>query len=130
MPPHRVHCFMDRMFFNRSYWRLHKIIDRPYVFLRRGHRRYFHDLPSALAIAQNYFPGDSNAQWAAWMHLELDFLCSENPDLLRMLKVMANRYYGVWKRRKNKENLKVKFSLDFLRFFFWFFNYISSKGFA
>jgi hypothetical protein len=118
MPPNQVHSFMDRMMFGKSYWKLHQIIDKPYWIWGRKHRILFHDYYSTVAIAQKIYPNDSDAEWAAWMHVELDNMCSADPKLLKMLKKLAKRYYRVWwKSKKGKKPVKMKFPGDFLKFF-------------
>jgi len=130
MPSHQVHCFLDRMIFGKSYWKLHKLIDKPYFFSGHGHRKYFHDI-SALAIARRYFPQDKDAEWSAWAHVQLDLMCSENPGLKKMLTLMAARYYRIWWRSKQKnKELRVKFSLDFLVFLNWFRSSIGSRNYS
>lgn len=91
LPGHRVHRYLDRELFGKSYYRIHREMDRPYLFLGKTHRVLFHDPCSALAIAQRWYPGDDNAKLAALFHIYIDNTCSENPSLKAQLKFLANR---------------------------------------
>ena len=79
LPSHKVHCYVDRTLFGRSYWRVHRQIDMPYLFLGKKHRVLFHDPFTAIAIAQRLYPGDPMAEEAALVHLHIDSVCSSDP---------------------------------------------------
>ena len=81
---------MDRLTFGRSYGKLHREIDKPYVFLGRKHRQLFHDVFSTVEIAKRIYPDGPIAQEAAALHVHLDILCSENPEFHRQLKRLAD----------------------------------------
>ena len=81
---------MDRYTFGISFWKLHREIDKPYAFLGRKHRQLFHDVFSTVEIAKRIYPDDPRAQEAAALHVHLDILCSENPELHRQLKRLAD----------------------------------------
>ena len=85
----QVHRFMDRIIFNKSYWKLHSTIDKPVLFLGRSHRKYFHDGLTTVAIAQRLYPNDEDAEWAAWLHIYLDDVCSNDPEFHKFLKKLA-----------------------------------------
>jgi hypothetical protein len=92
LPSHRVHCYVDRKLFGKSYWRVHRAMDRPYLLFRRKHRNFFHDPLSAIAIAKRYYPKDPNAIKAALYHITLDNLCSANPAFKAWLEALAKEY--------------------------------------
>ncbi len=93
IPGHQVHAFMDRVFFGKSYWKLHDLIDMYYLVYRCWHRRFFHDGPSTILIAKNEYPYDPIAVEAACLHVLLDEMCSQNPELKKWLKKTAKDYY-------------------------------------
>ena len=112
MPSHQIHTFMDRVFFGKSYWRLHDLIDLPYLVYGRWHRQFFHDGFSTILIAKNEYPYDPIAVEAACLHVLLDETCSQNPELKKWLKKEAKEYYKKMKhsKSKNKYNKKTKLS--------------------
>jgi len=122
MPSHRVHTYMDWQVFGRSYWRLHRAIDKPYLVFGRRHRIFFHDFPSAISVARHVFPGDLQAEHAAVLHVHLDNLCSQDRFFKGRLEILADSYYRN-KRKSGKKNKKAKRSVrrpkeinDFLAF--------------
>jgi hypothetical protein len=86
-----VHRYLDLELFGKSYWRIHREMDKPYIFLGKAHRVLFHDPCSALAIARRWYPHDDNAKLAALFHIQIDNICSENPILKAQLKFLANK---------------------------------------
>ena len=77
--------------FGKSYWRVHREMEKPYIVLGRKHRVLFHDPCSALAIARKWYPGDPDAKLAALFHIYIDNACSENPALKAQLELLASR---------------------------------------
>ena len=90
MPGHKVHAYLDRHWFGRVYWRIHRGMDLAWVFHRRGHRKYWHDWVSAKILAVQLYPNDSNAVEAAMLHLAADETCSANPSFRRLLEIYAD----------------------------------------
>ena len=72
MPSHSVHNYVNRLLFGRSYWKINREMDKPYVFLGRYHRVLFHEPAWAYLIASKFYPGDPNAVLAAQSHFVLD----------------------------------------------------------
>ncbi len=103
MPSHKVHCYVDRVLFGKSYWRLHRQIDMPYLFLGRKHRVLFHDGFTSVAIARKVYPDDPIAQEAALVHVQLDALCSSNPLFAKQLEFFAEQQSRLRKRAGKKE---------------------------
>lgn len=98
---------MDWQLFGRSYWRLHRAIDKPYLVFGRRHRIFFHDFPSAVGVARILFPGNYQAEEAAMFHVHLDNMCSQDRFFKRKLEILANSYYrNKRKRGKNREKAK------------------------
>ncbi len=83
MPGHQVHTFMDRVFFGKSYWKLHDFIDSAYFVCGRWHRKYYHDFLSAITIGKNLYPNDSQASDAAVLHILLD-------DCVRVILILRS----------------------------------------
>jgi hypothetical protein len=90
LPKFVVHAYVSRLFFGKSYWKVHREMDRPFKYLGRRHRILFHDFSSAYAIASELYPGDFNAVQAAWLHIHLDEQCSNDPELRRWLENLVS----------------------------------------
>jgi len=110
MPSHKIHTYMDWQLFGRSYWRLHRAIDKPYLVFGRRHRIFFHDFPSAVGVARILFPGNYQAEEAAMFHVHLDNMCSQDRFFKRKLEILANSYYRN-KRKSGKKREKAKRSV-------------------
>ena len=115
MPNHKIHCYVDRLLFRKSFWRLHRMIDRPVLFLGKRHRVLFHDGLTSMAIAWEVYPNDRIALQAALVHVQLDWLCSRNPFFHRQLQYYAaqdskNRKRG--RTMKTKPKLMSRFPFD------------------
>jgi hypothetical protein len=91
LPGHRLHRFHDREVFGKSYWRVHVKMDEPYLFLGSRHRVLFHDPISAAAIARQLYPNDPRAVEAAFGHIVLDWMCSNDPFFKARLELLAER---------------------------------------
>jgi hypothetical protein len=89
MPGWGVHAYADRVCFGKSYYKIHREIDWPYKFLGKDHRKFFHDPLSAPIIAEKCYPGDPNAVEAAYLHILLDQLCSNNPEYRKLLEKLV-----------------------------------------
>ena len=107
MPGWRVHVYLDRTFFGKSYRRIHQKMDVAVVVLGRGHRILFHDPLWACAIAQQCYPNDPNAVCAANMHTVIDQLCSRDPDLKKMLENLE-----MLNRKKSRKRAKHAPKMD------------------
>ena len=105
MPSHKIHCYVDRVLFGKSYWRLHREIDKPVLILGKRHRVLFHDGLSTIAIAQKVYPNDPRAWEAALVHVELDLLCSNNPFFAKQLTYFAEQ--DAKRRRSSRKGKKV-----------------------
>ena len=109
MPGHRVHRYVDRMLYGRSYWKIHVKMDLPYLVLGSTHRVLFHDPATAAFIAESCYPNDPNAVQAALGHIYIDRLCSNNPILKASLEFLANKdVRNRAKSRKIRKNRKKK----------------------
>ena len=76
MPSLGAHRYIDYLYLNKSYWKIHRAMDKPVKYLGRSHRVLFHDVISAVAIARYFYPGDPDAETAALLHIEFDTLCT------------------------------------------------------
>jgi hypothetical protein len=108
LPGHVVHFYADRVFFNKTYYKIHRNIDFPVHWLHWRHRKLYHDLVSAIFFAKNCYPGDDNAVMSAWLHIELDDLCSRNPAWKAQLEYFAYRARDRRKKSRKSQFLVVK----------------------
>ena len=106
MPGHQTHAYVDWELFQKSYWRLHRNVDMPYLFLGQKHRIFFHDGASTIAIARQLYPNDPQAEQAAIVHCQLDTLCTDNPLFKKQLDFLAKR--DARKRREAKKTRSQK----------------------
>jgi hypothetical protein len=104
MPSHRAHAYVDRMLFGRAYWKVHRQIDSAYPYLRGRHRIFWHDPISAAAIAADAYPGDANAVSAAMIHIQVDNMCSADPQFRKQLEAHARA--DARKRRSSRRRRK------------------------
>lgn len=104
MPSHLVHAYLDRLYFGKAYWKVHKLIDSAYPFFGGKHRIFWHDLQSAIAIAVDSYPNDQNAINSALLHIQTDDACSANPLLRKQLEMLAKA--EAKKRRKLRKKEK------------------------
>jgi hypothetical protein len=93
------------MLFGKSYWRLHRQIDMPVLFLGKKHRVLFHDFFTPVVIAQRLYPGDPMAEEAALVHVQIDSLCSSDPFFKRQLEFFAEQEA---KERRSSRKKKAK----------------------
>jgi len=100
-----VHRYADLVNFGKSYYKIHKEMDWPYKILGKDHRKFFHDPLSAPIIAERCYPGDPNAIEAAYLHILLDQLCSENPEYKKSLEKLA--LLDKRKRRSREKKTKL-----------------------
>ena len=106
LPGHRVHLYIDRLLFGKSYYKVHRKMDYAWYYLRRNHRCFGHDPISAIAIATESYPRDYNAVQAALFHIELDRLCTAYPQFKKFLETEAKSH--AIKRRNKKHSKKAK----------------------
>jgi len=104
MPSHTVHAYLDRLYFGKAYWKVHRRLDSAWFVCRRGHRRYWHDWASAQAIARDAYPGDENAVWAAWLHIETDEYCTASPLFRKELEMLAKADAKKRRSRRKKKD--------------------------
>lgn len=97
VPGWRVHAFVDRTLFGKSYSKIHRRLDEPVKYLGRSHRVLFHDFPTAYLVARDCYPGDSNAVFAAYGHILLDEQCGADPGYKKLLEKFA-----ILSRKKKK----------------------------
>jgi hypothetical protein len=105
VPGHKVHTFVDRVFFGKAYFKLHRKMDEPVYWLGKKHRILNHDAATAVCIARCYYPGDKNAEEAAYTHILLDDFCTANPAWKKLLEQLA---YTDAKRRKQERQKKIR----------------------
>jgi hypothetical protein len=106
MPGHRVHAYVDRTFFGRVYWMVHRDMDWPVYFMKKNHRVYFHEMNSVYAIAQKHYPGDSNAVQSGWLHIQIDEACTNDPIYRAQLEFLAGK--DCRERKRTRKTGRVK----------------------
>jgi len=106
LPGPKVHEFIDRLFFGKSYRKIHREMDKPFKILGRRHRELFHDATWAYIVASKLYPGDPNAVLAAQCHIIYDEICSRNPQFRMYLEMLARSNSRMKRRRKRKRALK------------------------
>jgi hypothetical protein len=67
---HRHHKLLDRILFGREYGEVHRFMDWPARIFKSEHRKYRHDLETALLMLLKH--KDVNAMNSALMHIALD----------------------------------------------------------
>jgi len=105
VPGHRVHCYVDRVLFGKTYWRLHRQMDCAVFWLGKNHRRLYHDIPTAVFIAKTLYPSDPNNEEAAFTHIWLDTFCTAYPIWKMFLEQLA---YADARRRKRERQEKKR----------------------
>jgi hypothetical protein len=109
VPSWRVHAFVDKTLFDKSYYKIHRRLDEPVKYLGRGHRVLFHDFPTAYLVAQECYPGDPNAVLAAYEHILLDEQCSAAPEYKKLLEKLA-----ILSRKKRARRKRVQIETQML----------------
>lgn len=105
MPGLRVHTYIDKLLFGKSYWKIHREMDKAFKALRRRHRVLFHDPLSAINIALKKYPHDPNAVLAAIYHINIDEQCTRNPEFREYLEALARLDRRRGKRRRRRSGL-------------------------
>jgi hypothetical protein len=116
LPGLDVHRLFDQTFFGKSYYKIHREIDLPFKVLGKKHRILFHDPLSAQILAQRCYPNDPNAVVAAYGHIFLDNLCTEDPEFRRFLEQLALLHKPKRRRKKRKTKKNLEDMDAFLRF--------------
>lgn len=101
LPGIEAHCYVDRVFFGRSYRKIHREMDKPFKKLRQCHRILFHDPVTAGMIAQKCYPGDPQAWRAAQYHIMIDRICTSDPWFKDFLEA-AMRMDRMARRKKKR----------------------------
>jgi len=108
LPGHQAHAFIDRFYFGKAYWKIHKQMDYAWHYWKRDHRRFGHDWVSAVAIARECYPDDENAVEAALLHIQVDDACTADPEYKRMLEMWAKCDAKERRREKSRKKSKKK----------------------
>lgn len=87
MPSHDIHELIDEIFLGKRHPEVHKIMDLPALFVKKHHRRYFHDPLSILIL----FGNDAEKLSSAVLHILMDELVSDFKRSLRVSKKRAKR---------------------------------------
>lgn len=122
LPKHYVHHFIDRVWLGKAYPKVHRKMDRPFLFFGKQHRELFHDFPTAYFIAREEYPEDPRAIQSAYLHIYYDELCTWDPEYGKYLEKLAKldrqkRKASKKKRKKRKPKKKKEDAWEsFLRF--------------
>ena len=103
LPSLRVHNYVNRLLFGKTYYKINKDMDSAFVFFGRRHRILFHDSVWANMIASAHYPGDNKALLAAEYHIRLDEYCSRNPQFKKNLEKLARTRRKPGKRRTKQD---------------------------
>jgi len=98
MPDSKVHVYIDKTFIGKSYRKIHKEMDKHVKALGRYHRKINHNAASAIQIAMRLYPNDHRAIRAALLHIEIDNICSRDPEFRKILEFLAK--FGNRKKRR------------------------------
>lgn len=85
----RVHNYVCRTILGKSYDEVNSAIDGPYKFLGKSHRVLFHDPISAVVVGFTNSKG-FNGSLAGLLHVGVDWLCSQNKDIKKVLEVLPS----------------------------------------
>ena len=77
MPKHKTHRYFTRLLLGKSYGRVHRQIDLPYLWLGRQHRALFHTYHDAFCVGY-LLSGEWRGGMAGLYHVWLDRKCSED----------------------------------------------------
>jgi hypothetical protein len=84
LPKHKTHNFADKLWFGRSFPKVHEALDLPYVIYGRRHRRFFHTYKEAYPIGY-VVSGEAKGALSGVFHVWLDRVCSEDKVFKRWL---------------------------------------------
>lgn len=87
-PSRKVHRATTKFVLGNEYDEVHRLLDIASKFMGKTHRKYFHDPMSAMAAGASV-AGERGAL-TALLHLEVDKICSKNPELKKVLEMLAN----------------------------------------
>jgi hypothetical protein len=107
LPKWLLHRFKDRVYLDKEYPRMHRAMDWPSKFLKRRHRRLFHDYKAVHIIAEDEYPDDPNAFWSGVLHISTDRECSADPEHRKFLERME-KLCRPKKRKKQRSRRKKK----------------------
>jgi hypothetical protein len=102
MPKHVAHTYLDKLFFHKKYYRIHRAIDFPWLFLGAKHREVFHTPQEAFVIGV-MASGELEGGMAGLLHVWADRACSQNPKLKKYLEFMAKYERKEAKKRRRWE---------------------------
>ena len=102
MASFQAHLYWDRLFFGRTYPKIHKELDKHFKRLGRRHRMVNHNPLAAIQIAMRLYPGDPLAVRSALFHIRLDEICTRDPEFKKTVEAAAILCGGKKKRRKRR----------------------------
>jgi hypothetical protein len=103
VPGHIVHFYVDRKLFGKVFYKVHRAIDKPIVFVGgKNHRKYNHDMASCAFLASKTYSGDPRAVQSAYVHILTDQICTNSPYFKKMLEQMA--YADKARRKQARKN--------------------------
>jgi hypothetical protein len=85
LPGHKAHRYADKLMFGKSFPKVHKAIDFPYIIYKRSHRKYFHTYKEALPIGY-MITGEAKGALSGAFHVWLDRACSEDKEFKTWLQ--------------------------------------------
>jgi hypothetical protein len=109
MPKHKLHRYVDKVIYGKSFPEVHRALDLPYIFLGKKHREVFHTLDEAFMMG-SIASQDPRGGFAGLTHVWLDRECSRDKDFRRFVEFMAHQDQLMEKemRRLKKQTKKRK----------------------
>lgn len=96
MPKHKIHRYVDEIVLGKPYGEVHRAIDRPYILLRRKHRKMFHTPKEAYVVA-SLASSDPQAGLSGLLHVQIDKKCSKDKKFKKLLQLNAKEH-ELWKK--------------------------------
>ena len=88
-PSRRVHKWLTKKVLGKDYDTVHSMIDLPFHWLGRSHRKLFHSPLEAMLIGAWVTKGDPRGAVAGLLHVLTDEAGSRNPEAKRILEAFA-----------------------------------------
>jgi hypothetical protein len=84
LPKHKTHNYADKLWFGKSFPKVHRAIDLPYIFCGRSHRRFFHTYKEAYCLGY-IASAEAKGALSGAFHVWLDEECSRDKGFKRWL---------------------------------------------
>jgi hypothetical protein len=105
MPKHKIHKYVDRLFFGKSHPKVHRAIDGPYKLFGKKHRIIFHTPMQGFivgALTESSIEGGVSGA----LHVIVDQQTSTNKKLKNILELLTD--LDSQKRTRNRNCVRAK----------------------